>query len=210
MMLFSKKRANAPIIATQIPTNQMHSTPNSIQTFHFRRMISNPPNTLTAPPSKLPSSLPPKKVMKWGEPTWFLLHTLAEKIKPEIFDAVRPGLLDVIYSICINLPCPDCSNHAKNHLDSMNFKQIRTKEQLKNMLFEFHNIVNAKKGYPLFPRTELDSKYSAANTLNIIHHFMFFFEDKNRSPMMIASDLHRSRVTIVLKEWFNKHIQYFN
>ena len=57
------------------------------------------PAVIPAPPD--PNA---KKPMVWGEPTWFFLHTISEKVKPESFGIVRVDLLRHIYNICTNLP----------------------------------------------------------------------------------------------------------
>jgi hypothetical protein len=151
-----------------------------------------------------------KKKMKWGEPTWFLFHTLAEKVKDEYFQSIRYELLNTIVIICKNLPCPDCANHASEYMKKVDFNSIRTKQDLKLMLFQFHNVVNQKKQFPLFSINDLDSKYSNANLVNIIQTFMFHFQDKSHSIRMIANDLYRSRIADQLKLWFNNNIQHFN
>jgi len=153
---------------------------------------------------------PPVKKMKWGAPTWFLFHTMAEKIKPEYFQEVRMDLLNIIYTICANLPCPDCAKHAIAHLNSINFNAIQSKDALRFMLFQFHNEVNKRKGYPEMPVDKLSETYSVANTINIIHYFMPFFEDKHANIRMIADDMHRARVALQLKAWFNKNIGCFD
>ena len=106
-----------------------------------------------------PAEPPKKKSMKWGEPTWFMFHTLAEKIKPEYFLVIRQELLHVIHSVCSNLPCPDCARHAKQYMNGVNFNAIRTKDDLRILLHRFHNEVNQKKGFPLFPFEQLSEKY---------------------------------------------------
>lgn len=153
---------------------------------------------------------PKKKPMKWGEPTWFLFHTLAEKVKPEYFQEVRVELLNIIYTICSNLPCPDCAKHATEYMNGMNFNTIITKDHLRLMLHRFHNEVNRRKGFAEFPLDQLSEKYSRANTVKIIHYFMPFFEDKHASIRMIADDMHRARIALQLKAWFNKNIGAFD
>jgi hypothetical protein len=150
------------------------------------------------------------KKMKWGEPTWFLFHTLAEKVKPEYFAEVKRELLNIIFAICANLPCPNCANHASEYMKAINFDTITSKDQLRMILHRFHNEVNRRKGFPEFPVDKLSEKYSKANTVAIIHHFMPFFEDKHASMRMIADDLHRSRIALQLKAWFNKNIGMFD
>ena len=153
------------------------------------------------------SQIQPKK-MKWGEPTWILFHTLAEKVNENTFSQIRIELLNTIYSICANLPCPDCAEHATAYLNGINFKTIQTKEQLKYMLYSFHNTVNAKKGVELFPIANLD-KYAQMNLINVIYTFIPFLQDKSNSIRMIANDFHRTRMVSQLKIWFNTYISYF-
>jgi hypothetical protein len=160
-------------------------------------------------PKPIVQSDEPKK-MKWGEPTWLLLHTLCEKIKDENFYAFRQSLISIIYLICTNLPCPDCSTHAKIYLDNINMNMVQTKTQLKRMMFDFHNTLNIKKGFKLLNYNDLDQKYSAAITMNIIYNFMNFYSVKNRSIHMISNDIYRENVIKNIKEWFNNNIQYFN
>ena len=150
-----------------------------------------------------------KKPMKWGEPTWFLFHTLAEKIKPEYYSQVRVELLNLIYTICANLPCPNCAKHATQYLNSINFNTLTTKDSLRIMLYNFHNEVNRRKNFSEFPFEQLIPKYSTANTVGIIHTFMLYFEDKSGSLRLIADNLYRSRVALQLKAWFNKNIGFF-
>lgn len=149
------------------------------------------------------------KSMKWGEPTWFLFHTLSYKIKDEYFVIIREDLLNLIYTICSNLPCPDCATHASSYLKSVNFNSIQSKEQFKKMLFLFHNTVNKRKGYEIFPYEDFDEKYSKANTVNIIQNFINHFKNKHSSIHMIANDLHRNRIVNTLIEWFKSNLQYF-
>ena len=197
MMLFSKKRANVSM--TMINMNNNMNNLNDREIPVVRQF--NPATPVIAPTIK---------PMKWGEPTWFLLHTLAQKIKSDKFMIIRSELLDAIYSICTNLPCPDCANHAKSYLDSSNFKLIKSKDDLKRVLFDFHNFVNNRKGYSIFSFEDLNNKYKNAVTINIIHNFIFYFEDKHSSPRMISNDMYRKRISNNLKIWFDKNIQYFD
>ena len=62
-----------------------------LRTFNIQNRNINVPETQLQPE-------PPKdtKTMKWGEPTWFLLHTIAEKIRDESFSSIREELLQII------------------------------------------------------------------------------------------------------------------
>lgn len=203
-MIFSKPRAN-------IRNNQQIQNMNFINT-HIKpyRVTSIPNSSNTTGAIAQENTSPPPKKMKWGEPTWFFMHTMAEKIKPEYFQQIRQGLLSQINSICRNLPCPDCAAHAAQYLDKSNFNRIQTKEELITFLYDFHNTVNVKKGYPIFPKEELYDKYSKANTMNITNYFLFHFSDKSKSIRMISNDMYRMRIVSTLKEWLTNNLQFFN
>ena len=147
--------------------------------------------------------------MIWGEPTWFALHTISYKIKVEYFSIIKTELLNIIFLICSNLPCPTCATHANQYLTSINFNAIQTKEQLIDMLFHFHNIINKQKGFPIFSKEECSAKYIKANTVNILHNFIHYYKDTSFNVNMISEKLHRNRIIILIKDWFNKHINYF-
>jgi hypothetical protein len=170
-------------------------------------------NNFVKPPLRSPqvsnnSPEQPKK-MKWGEPTWFLLHTLAEKVKEESFLQIRSELLKQIYAICTNLPCPICATHARDYLNGINFSTIQTKDTLKKMLFTFHNVVNANKGYASFPYEDLEKKYSTAVTANIINYFFPFFQEKQYNVQLISNNVFRERITKDFKTWISLNIQNF-
>lgn len=168
------------------------------------------PRVFPPPPLMAKTEEPGKKKMAWGEPTWLLFHTLAEKVKEEDFPFIRVELLNIIYSICSNLPCPICTKHATAYLNGINFNAIQTKQQLKHVLFVFHNEVNQRKFFSPFPYEQLDSTYSRANTGAIIHQFIHVFSDKNKNMKLIADDFIRTKIVQKLSEWFYTHIRHFS
>jgi glutaredoxin-related protein len=131
-------------------------------------------------------------------------------VREEYFYSIREELLSVIYSICSNLPCPDCATHASEYLNSIQYKQIQSKEQLKNVLFQFHNNVNIRKNIPIFPRDQLEQKYQSIPLISTIYIFMEHFQDKHKSIRMISNDFYRARLSDNLKTWFNTNITKFN
>ena len=142
--------------------------------------------------------------IKWGAPTWYLFHTLAEKVKENSFPLIRKELLDIIFVICTNLPCPDCANHATRFMQGVNYNTIVTKLDFKELLFRFHNSVNARKEFPIFSRSELDDMYSRANTSNIIINFYNNF--KNTNMKVTTNSFYRATSFNNVKSWFNKMV----
>ena len=149
------------------------------------------------------------KLMKWGEPTWFLFHTLSVKIKENEFVRVKDDLLNLVYTICTNLPCPICSDHAKEYFKTINFKAIQSKTQLIDFFHQFHNSVNKRKNFEIFPRDLVEEKYKKAITKNILLYFQQWFKDESYNPKHISDQYIRQRVLKGFNEWFSKNAYAF-
>jgi hypothetical protein len=192
---------------TKRRTIQGENQPFGMMNFRLNRPPVPPPIIASTPPSKVEKDT--GKKMIWGEPTWFFLHTIAHKVKPETFFIVKRDLLRYIYAICTNLPCPFCASHAKTYLDSVNFNAIQSRDELRMLIFTFHNVVNSRKGYPIFPIEDLDTKYSSAITANMFNNFIKYFSDKQRAPGLIADDMFRAKLCIDITNWFRTNYQFF-
>lgn len=203
-LMFSKPRSTLPPSIRQDNISMM----NVVNMNRFARQSQNPPKQQIQTIQEVPQE-PQKKKMKWGQPVWFFFHTMAEKVKPESFAIIRMELLQLVTSICKNLPCPTCSQHAVTYLANTNINTIQTKDQLIDFFYTFHNDVNKRKGLAQFPRELLQEKYSKANTLNIINHFLVNLLDKSYSIRMIADDFHRKRLVEDIKKWLNNNLQHF-
>jgi len=151
-----------------------------------------------------------KKKMKWGEPTWFFFHTLAEKVKDSEFLKIRLEIINIIISICGSLPCPLCSNHASEYMKKSNINNVRTKQDLKEYLWKFHNEVNERKGFILFPISDLDEKYSKANLIPIINNFIYFFQEKTNNVKNLSIDLHKDIILKKVKLWLQQNMSNFD
>lgn len=205
-MIFTHPRKNPP------PPSVLLSAPsrnNSFSARYLNQILTRDISTPVPSPPPPPPVDPAKKPMKWGEPTWFLFHTISEKIKPEFFNEYKDELVELIKSICSTLPCPDCRAHATEYISKINFNQIRNKTDLQYMFWTFHNVINQRKGFPIFPSENLSEKYSKAITRNIIQEFIRHHEDKNPSFKMIADDFYRKKITNNIKMWFIKNIEIF-
>ena len=157
-----------------------------------------------------PNPQPVKSNILWGEPFWNFFHILAEKVIGDSFPIIRSELLSIIFMICSNLPCPDCTQHAIQYLNGVNFNNIQTKESLKETLYNFHNTVNVRKRQSLFPRIELETKYKQGLLYPSYLKFIHFFKMKHHNVRLMSEDLHRQKIAIIINNWFTKNYIYFN
>jgi len=203
-MIFRYSKANASFSSQ--PPPQTNIMPMNMVSLHRRRPggVIQKQNTQEQPYVEEPKP----KTMLWGEPTWFLFHTLAEKVKPKDFPKVRESLIRIIIRICSNLPCPDCANHALQYMNGINFEVVQTKEQLKTLLWQFHNAVNQRKNYKMFPFEKLD-KYARANTNNIAQNFLHHFEKRTYSMRVGTHSFHRSMAITEIRKWLSSNIHFF-
>ena len=157
-----------------------------------------------------PAIVDQSKKILWGPPFWFFFHTLAEKVKPELFYQNRDALLGIIREICSNLPCPTCTTHATQYLNNINFNAIQTQQDFVMMLYEFHNSVNKRKNLPIFPYSELQPKYERANFVNIVNHFMHFYKIEHRIIRLMAEDMYRRQSAKSILDWLHANQHIFN
>lgn len=129
----------------------------------------------------------------WGNNIWYLFHTISYKIKEHSFNVIKNDLIEIIKNICNNLPCPECSKDANNIINKINFNNINNKEDLKLMLFNFHNYVNRKLKKKEFDYKDFDNKYKNANIHNLIHNFKIIFNSNANNPHMISNSFIRKQ-----------------
>ena len=149
------------------------------------------------------------KEMLWGEPTWFLFHTLAEKIKETHFAELKNKLISFIKQICNNLPCPECAQHATSFVNGVNFDAIINKDQLKVFFFNFHNELNRRKEYDVFEFPDIE-KYKNAVTINIVKNFFYHFGKKNYNVKLDVSGYQRSVLLKNFRTWLETHYYCFD
>jgi hypothetical protein len=98
----------------------------------------------------------------WGTYTWILFHWMAEQIKDDYFIYEKDTILQYIINICSLLPCPSCREHARTYLSQNLTTKIKTKDDLKQYLFHFHNSVNIRSKKKVFTPTIVE-QYKIVN-----------------------------------------------
>ena len=148
---------------------------------------------------------------QWGPPTWVLLHALVEQIHETHFPEISIPLFNIISQICKNLPCPECSLHATEFMNSVKMNTIQTKENFKMMLLFFHNKVNARKMKPTFEASGLE-KYARVNLSIAFSLFVGEYTRKPSSFKLMTDVSVRKRIVQTTSTWLNqnKHIFYGN
>lgn len=146
----------------------------------------------------------------WGPATWDLFHTLVCKLKPEHFQKVSYIVFNFITQICHNLPCPSCTEHAKQYLSKVNKNRsfLTDKTLFINLLYVFHNSVNGRNNKNLFKYEDI-SAYNNKSLIVVFNNFVkYFHSDGNLS--LINENFHRKRLVSTFKQWLTKNINYFN
>ena len=145
----------------------------------------------------------------WGNAVWYLFHTLVYKIK-SADDSGLKELFGHIASISKNLPCPECSEHASLFLSRVNINVVTSsRENMIAFLFEFHNSVNKKIGKPIYLLEDL-KKYSLANTINIINHFIAVMNSNSNNSRLMMDSFNRQKAVKVFMEYISRNIHKYN
>jgi hypothetical protein len=144
----------------------------------------------------------------WGPPIWLFIHSLASKLKDEMYVYIGPQLFNMIKRITAYLPCPDCSKHAVNFLSSVKPENIKTKQELIRVLYLFHNSVNVRKSKSLYNFSEMN-KYENVNLQIAYNNFRKVYH--NRGNMnLLTETFQRDLLLKDLKIWLSQHSTKFD
>jgi len=146
----------------------------------------------------------------WGNISWILMHSLAQKVTENKFIDCKQILIIIIFDICSNLPCPDCREHAIKLLKTSNIHKISNKKQLISFLCEFHNIVNKKLKKPTKNIEEVEKQYSTAKLNMIVTIFFRVYNSVIYNEKMIADSFRRKIFLKKLLEDLIKLKPYIN
>ena len=146
----------------------------------------------------------------WGNISWILMHSLAQKVTENKFLDCKQILIKIIFDICNNLPCPDCREHANKLLKTSNINKIYNKKQLISFLCEFHNIVNKKLKKPTKNIEEVEKKYSGAKLNIIVITFFKVYNSVIYNEKMLADSFRRKIFLKKLLEDLIKLKPYIN
>jgi hypothetical protein len=135
------------------------------------------------------------------------MHTLASKIKETSFPLIGPNLIMILVKICNNLPCPECAQHAKMFWANVKTANIKTKTDLINLIFVFHNMVNKRKQLPMFKYDNI-GYYNSKNVINTYNNFARNFNTKGNLNL-INESFHRNMMLSSLRTWMLTNITHF-
>lgn len=146
----------------------------------------------------------------WGPAIWYLVHTLSFKVKTNHFHELKDELLDHFVSLCYNLPCPDCTEHAKQELKHLDKSKITNKKELCIYFVNFHNKVNVITKTKIFTVDEFISKYKTAVTRNVIANFFIVMTKTDHNVKLMTNSFHKSNAIVSLNKWLKMHGSKFN
>ena len=124
----------------------------------------------------------------WGNITWKLFHTLAQKIDENKFIKVKDLVIEVIVDTCKNLPCPICQKDATNLINKSYLNKITSKIYLIEFLRQLHNIVNIKLHKKTMTQNDIGDMYVSTNFYNIIQEFIRIYSISYHNLKLNKSD----------------------
>jgi hypothetical protein len=147
---------------------------------------------------------------EWTHATWNLFHSIPEKIKKEEFEHLRDDIIHFIKGICNRLPCPECAVHAGIFMNNVNTNNIRSPEELKKVMFIFHNNVNKKTKKPIQNEDVLE-KYKHMKFHNVLNNFFGTFTNSTKGNFTFMSENYNRKVFLdTFIVFIQKNINRFN
>jgi len=143
----------------------------------------------------------------WGPTVWTFFHTLAHKVNEQQPPIFFQQIFGKIKTICQYLPCPQCSQDATAFLAKTNVNDIKTKQNLIDKMYIFHNYVNNKKKKKLFNYSNIN-KYNNNNLILVYNNFIQNYNTRGNMKLL-AESFQRSLIIADLKKWITQNIRRF-
>jgi translation elongation factor EF-4 len=130
---------------------------------------------------------------EWTHATWNLFHCIPEKIKKEDFNYMKSEIIHYIKGICNRLPCPECAHHASMYMNNINPNNIKTSEDLKNIIFVFHNSVNKKTKKKIYDQDVLQ-QYKSMKLHKVLNEFFETFNSSSKGNFTFMSENYNRKI----------------
>ena len=146
---------------------------------------------------------------EWGKHTWTFFHSLAENMDENKASQAIPLILKWIKALCDILPCPYCSDHASYFLHRAKLTDIKTRSDLIQFIFKFHNVVNKRVKRKIVEESILEN-YKDLDfkvvTVNWYNNFVVRLVDVR----LLMEKQQRNNVRRFVLQDLRKHIHLFN
>ena len=115
---------------------------------------------------------------RWGTPTWYFLHKKEKKIDSNHYKKLSNSVTKLFVDIFSNLPCPYCKDHSLQYIKKNNIYGVKTKEEMKMYLFNFHNSVNRRLNNRV-QSIDILELYKRMNIYKVYNYFIeqFFYSN---------------------------------
>ena len=143
----------------------------------------------------------------WGPVTWDLFHVMGENLNTDNYTEIQEAV-NIIISICNNLPCPDCSREAMSKIKKYNLNYITTKENVRMFIFYLHNTVNKTLNKSIYNEKDLHVYKNIDINIKLNNFFIVYNKIKGNSNLVIFS-FHRTNMMKNIKQYFLNNIHLY-
>lgn len=142
---------------------------------------------------------------KWGPNIWCYIHTYTTKIKENLNNNEMKIVMEHLYSVSTNLPCPICSEHARKYLSSK-YKYVHSKSELVKLFIDFHNDVNKRKSKPIKENNIIDI-YKSKQLIECANNYVYTWQKASTSKYLGSTSNFANKLYIKrFKEYYWKYV----
>jgi len=151
----------------------------------------------------------------WGPPIWSFIHIFCQNINEQQLLYNKNEIYFFLSQILCNLPCPECSYHSRNFIINCNFNNLKSKQQLIDLFFNFHNKVssriNSKNPKYKDKDTKILEQYKNRNTKDAFrtYHAEWLKASSIKNVLAMTSTFNRHIFMENTIKWMKSHLHLF-
>ena len=146
---------------------------------------------------------------QWGQPTWLFFHTFIEQIDDDFYSLKHIEILKIIKEICSVLPCPYCQEHAVQYMRNIRPRNVSTREQMRELLYNFHNRVNIRLNKQIFTKNEL-TNYQKIDFIRVVKRFEAVMSKNYTLNRAFNEHMFRKRTIKKTIDFIRRNLSHFS
>jgi hypothetical protein len=143
---------------------------------------------------------------RWGTPLWLFIHLFCNLIHDSFFIEKRTHVLQLLHSLLNTLPCPYCDKDTQIYLKKHDLFRVRTKTDLIQYFFDFHNHVNRKLKKSEFFDKNMYNKKDIHYTIQL---FKTYYMNYISYPMISVQNTIRRDCSHSIVHFIERHKSHF-
>ena len=145
----------------------------------------------------------------WGPIYWRLIHVIVFALPDDVVVSEKLEIVSILKSICVNIPCPTCQEHATAFMNRIRWTLVRNKWDFLKLLNDFHNSVNKRLKKKSFTLEESIALISQLDTKVVCKDFVIISSKRPQGMSLFGMQSKQSNSVTRICAFIKKYRSHY-